>query len=492
MPRIWLSYLTLFVHPSCPAALSQTHARRTFDRALRTLPPSLHERIWHLYLTWASPSSPAAPAPETVVSVWRRYLSRDPSPTFFYIHSVLLSLDEPRPLEAAKRLLDLARKIQRGEYKHPTGSAGEVKSAYQVLVDWLEVCEKYAEEVGLDAEDSQKLRAEREKAEAAAEQAKEKQGANGDGDAHAQPDKRAVIVEPPQLPASVLDPTSSERLDVDGLIRTHGLAIYPDQAGRLWTGLATFWIKKGEFGLARETFEEALSSVVTLRDFTQVFDAYAEFEESAISALMETIADAGDDEGDAEDKAEDEKELDERMKNFEELMDRRPFLVNEVLLRRNPNDVQEWEKRVALYGTDDEKVCTISSRVSDALHCARGARSSLRSMCTGGGDIHPRDQDDPATQGHRALPPPVDPLCQVLRAGRRDGRCREGPRQRAQGVREGDQGHVPEGRGAGGGLDRVGRDGGAQRVSPAFSPDVNRGGRSRRLAPFVRMVPGYR
>jgi len=28
----------------------------------------------------------------------------------------------------------------------------------------------------------------------------------------------------------------------------------------------------------------------------------------------------------------------------------------DVLIRRNPNDVQEWEKRVALWGEDDEKV----------------------------------------------------------------------------------------------------------------------------------------
>ena len=49
-------------------------------------------------------------------------------------------------------------------------------------------------------------------------------------------------------------------------------------------------------------------------------------------------------------------ELDAHMKAFEELADRRPFLHNDVLLRRNPNDVQEWEKRVALWGNDDEQV----------------------------------------------------------------------------------------------------------------------------------------
>jgi pre-mRNA-splicing factor SYF1 len=66
--------------------------------------------------------------------------------------------------------------------------------------------------------------------------------------------------------------------------------------------------------------------------------------------------DALADEENEDDDGETEKELDVRMKEFEDLMDRRPFLVNEVLLRRNPNDVQEWEKRVALWGDNDEKV----------------------------------------------------------------------------------------------------------------------------------------
>lgn len=59
---------------------------------------------------------------------------------------------------------------------------------------------------------------------------------------------------------------------------------------------------------------------------------------------------------DDDDAAETEQTLDARMKEFEALMDRRPFLVNDVLIRRNPNDVQEWEKRIALWGDDDEKV----------------------------------------------------------------------------------------------------------------------------------------
>ena len=91
--------------------------------------------------------------------------------------------------------------------------------------------------------------------------------------------------------------------------------------------------------------------VLTIHDFSQVFDAYAEFGQSILDAMMGSLADEDKD----EDAAETERELDVHMKVFEELADCRPFLLNDVLLRRNPNDVQEWEKRVALWG-DDEQV----------------------------------------------------------------------------------------------------------------------------------------
>ena len=94
---------------------------------------------------------------------------------------------------------------------------------------------------------------------------------------------------------------------------------------------------------------------MTIRDFTQIFDAYAEFSESLMGAMMESLENP-DEGGDGDEEEETEAQLDVKMREFEELMDRRPFLVNDVLIRRNPNDVQEWEKRVALWGNDDEKV----------------------------------------------------------------------------------------------------------------------------------------
>ena len=41
---------------------------------------------------------------------------------------------------------------------------------------------------------------------------------------------------------------------------------------------------------ARDVYEEAITTVTTVRDFTQVFDAYAQCEEGIISAKMESTA----------------------------------------------------------------------------------------------------------------------------------------------------------------------------------------------------------
>lgn len=46
MPRIWIEYLGALVDDQKLI----TRARRTFDRALRSLPPTQHERLWEPYL----------------------------------------------------------------------------------------------------------------------------------------------------------------------------------------------------------------------------------------------------------------------------------------------------------------------------------------------------------------------------------------------------------------------------------------------------------
>lgn len=141
-------------------------------------------------------------------------------------------------------------------------------------------------------------------------------------------------------------------IDVERIIRS-GIERFSDQRGKLWSGLATYWIIRGNFERARDVFEEAITTVMTIRDFTLVFDSYTEFEESIIGALMGSAANRSS-KGSLDEDA--DFDLDIKMMRFEQLMDRRPFLVNDVLLRQNPNNVPEWEKRVALWGDNKREV----------------------------------------------------------------------------------------------------------------------------------------
>uniref|UniRef100_A0A668AVE3 Pre-mRNA-splicing factor SYF1 n=1 Tax=Myripristis murdjan TaxID=586833 RepID=A0A668AVE3_9TELE len=137
------------------------------------------------------------------------------------------------------------------------------------------------------------------------------------------------------------NPDKVNSLNVGAIIRG-GLTRFTDQLGKLWCSLADYYIRSGHFEKARDVYEEAILTVVTVRDFTQVFDSYAQFEESMIAAKMETTSEMGQDE-------DDDIDLELRLARFEQLIARRPLLLNSVLLRQNPHNVHEWHKRVKLY-----------------------------------------------------------------------------------------------------------------------------------------------
>ena len=300
-------------------------------------------------------------------AIYRRYLAIDLSITERYANLLLNPLrGEHRPLEAAKLLLALARKAQRGEYVSPEG-----KSPYQLLEDFIGVVENHSEEVGMDIEDTDDSNA---AANAAAAKATEDEEM---GDP-VSVDGKLIRLAGPAIPVDAEgkptrpydedeDPLSSRKLNIEQIIPKDGLAVYKDQAGRLWAGLATYWIKRAEFDRAVQTFEQGMKNVFTIRDFNQIFEAYTEFGEGLMSALMQRLEE--DEEMAEEDVTETQEELDQRMKDFEDLADRRPFLVNDVLIRRNPNDVQEWVKRVALWGDDDEKVVFTLFSLTQTLTC---------------------------------------------------------------------------------------------------------------------------
>ncbi|XP_065877630.1 uncharacterized protein [Euphorbia lathyris] len=177
-------------------------------------------------------------------------------------------------------------------------------------------------------------------------------------------------------------------LNVDAIIRG-GIRKFTDEVGRLWTSLADYYIRRSLFEKARDIFEEGMTTVVTVRDFSVIFDAYSQFEESMVAHKMENL-DLSDEEEDVleengTDQAEDfrlevnskfekkilsgfwlhdDNDVDLMLARLEYLMDRRPELANSVLLRQNPHNVEQWHRRVKLFdGNPTKQILTYTEAV---------------------------------------------------------------------------------------------------------------------------------
>lgn len=178
-------------------------------------------------------------------------------------------------------------------------------------------------------------------------------------------------------------------LNVDAIIRG-GIRKFTDEVGRLWTSLADYYIKRNLFEKARDVFEEGMTTVVTVRDFSVIFDAYSQFEESMLRVKMDVESedelDGGEENGEEDDDDDDDeddrldvakielklqrfwlsdgKDVELRMARFEHLLDRRPELANSVLLRQNPHNVEQWHRRVKLFeGNPTKQILTYTEAV---------------------------------------------------------------------------------------------------------------------------------
>ncbi|KAL6279226.1 hypothetical protein ACE6H2_016107 [Prunus campanulata] len=183
-------------------------------------------------------------------------------------------------------------------------------------------------------------------------------------------------------------------LNVDAIIR-YGIRKFTEEVGRLWTSLADYYIRRNLHEKARDIFEEGMTTVVTVRDFSVIFYSYVGFEDSMLVHEMET-ADLSDEEEEEENGVEedgneeevdlrldvnlsvaelekemlngfwlhDDKDVDLRLARLEHLMDRSPILANSVLLRQNPHNVEQWHQRVKLFeGNPTKQILTYTEAV---------------------------------------------------------------------------------------------------------------------------------
>ena len=304
MPRIWMDYLAFLTVQN-----RITRTRCVFDRSLRALPITQHDRIWPLYIKFIRKH----PIPETALRVFRRYMKFAPDNAEDFI-DYLISIDR---LDEAAVLM--AKIVNAHDFVSKRGKSNHAL--------WHELCEL----VSMNPDKFKSLNVE------------------------------AIIRYGRKIITNTFYNRSKkgifhiENLSLSFLFLRSGLRRYTDQVGHLWNSLADYYIRAGLFERARDVYEEAIQTVTTVRDFTQVFDAYAQFEELSLSKKMEDMQSSEETPTDEE-----ELELDLFMARFEDLMERRPLLLNSVLLRQNPHNVVEWLKRVELLeGKPNEVINTL-------------------------------------------------------------------------------------------------------------------------------------
>ena len=453
-PRIWLSYIHFVIANSSSIHNTNnnnntnnhdndiTTIRRLFNRALLALPATQHDLIWNEYLCWILNSIPpnglfvsrGKNVDGPLVLACKKnggilpYYDNPSSTTITNMkdddddddddnHPIALNLNVNIPSETILRILR-----RYAYYYNPTarellaktavqlGHYGEGASLYcDILNDvdflsvegttrhelWMElanVCTEHPEEVreaGVDFDgivravlkpptnqrgysgfgwDIFDLKSS--KGDNSNYEGDNNNNNNGENDEEQQKQKK-IIEQRNQLQASL-----------------------GEMEGTLWSKLAQFYIRMGEFELARSIYEEAMESVMRVRDFSLIFDGYIKFEEGVIEAMMEmmnededdknedideTVADVDDDDDGDLDILLGDSDLKKRTKNndddeenisadvelalarAENLMSRRPLLLNYVLLRQNPHNVGEWLKRAELYLNLNQTLQALSS-----------------------------------------------------------------------------------------------------------------------------------
>ena len=318
MPIIWINYIQFMMEQN-----SITKTKIIFNKALQSIPITQHKKLWDIYIPWIESLSGCH---RTKIEIFKRYTKFNPDYKEKFIN-YLIGIKE----------FNLAIYLIIEILNEENFYSKENKSQYYYWIMLCQIINNYPEEINLSK--------------------------------------------------------YNKDLDVDKVIR-HGIKKYTDEVGNLWVTLANYYIKMGLIEKAREIFEEALEKILTVRDFSLIFNAYLNFEQEMMkqnlftnndldnnnllesinenkdnnlqslelkeleNALIDlNIEEIGKEENNDNikknelDKKNSQKDSNLKKFNFirvNNLLQRRPFLLNSTILRRNPNNVAEWLKRIEL------------------------------------------------------------------------------------------------------------------------------------------------
>ena len=317
MPKIWIDFIQFMFEQNLI-----TKTKTIFNKALQAIPITQHKKLWDIYIPYIESLSNCH---QTKIEIFKRYIKFNPDYKEKFINFLI-------GIKEFNTAIYYIIEILNDENFY----SKENKSQYYYWIILCQIINNYPEYIDLSI--------------------------------------------------------CNKELNVDRVIR-HGIKKYSDEVGNLWVTLANYYIKIGLIEKAREIFEEALEKILTVRDFSLVFNSYLNFEqemmkynifnsEISVDNNLELSCKKGENEENKltelelnelenamnelkfeeikyEKIEEDENiqkgdtENNSNIKKFNfirvnNLLQRRPFLLNSTILRRNPNNVNEWLKRIEL------------------------------------------------------------------------------------------------------------------------------------------------
>ena len=317
MPIIWMNYIQFMMEQN-----SITKTKIIFNKALQAIPITQHKKLWDIYIPWIES---LIGCHKSKIEIFKRYIKFNPDYKEKFINYLI-------GIKEFNLAIHLIIEILNEENFY----SKENKSQYYYWILLCQIINNYPEDLNLGK--------------------------------------------------------YNKDLNVDKVIR-HGIKKYTDEVGNLWVTLANYYIKIGLIEKAREIFEEALEKILTPRDFSLIYNSYLNFEQEMMKQNLFYNNDINNDNYELTDNKENKnlqslelnelenalnelniKESDDYKKeekfkkekllekqsqdksnlqkfNFirvNNLIQRRPFLKNSTILRRNPNNVSEWLKRIEL------------------------------------------------------------------------------------------------------------------------------------------------
>lgn len=350
MPRIWLDYLEfLCKQKTNEQKKNLKNVRLVFDRALRALPITQHQRLWDFIFNRLIRKI-GLKLPNWSKSFWERFLQVSPEKRTDYIKFLKKIGDWDT---AARELVTLANSL--------------IKSSNDLSLTLKE--EKDKDFVKRRPKDSII-----------------EEGIDIDIDIEIDIEEEIDDVNVKKCWDSLCQLVIEHSheitsISVDSILRT-AISVFKRDQGKYWVALATFHIRRGYFDSARLIYEEAMTRVFLVRDFAQIFDSYAKMEETLLEISIDDMTGIGKKKSIKSARKEKEQGVSKdvliQMGNLRSILESHAFLLNDVLLRQNPNSVEDWLNRVTLVRkSSNDRIETVMEVFEDALRTINPQKASV-------------------------------------------------------------------------------------------------------------------